>query len=153
MGRDTTYLQLTVGRFRLALPTTAVVEVRQWDEDSPSGMGTIEGADEPAKLWVDLGEAHDPPSFPPGAGQPDPGTWGHGRLYTVLVETTQGPVGVAADSIDYVAHGDRPQVAVPRFGLREPDLFAGATRHGDHLLIVLLPESLAALARKERTII
>jgi len=149
--QGTTYLEMTIGAYRLAVRTDRVTAVQQEvdvDPVLPEGGGPRGPVSAEVKVrgvtvpLVDLrGDAS--------------GEMGSGSIADVvpfvvglaLAGDGGTAVAVAADRIDYVGAQHGLPVRLPAFGLRNPELFEGAVRHGDDLLLILAPGGVAALAR------
>lgn len=127
-GSTATYLDLAVGRFRLALRADSVLGVLQdLATDAPVRFrGT-------AFPLVDLaasmsGERRDRVPF------------------AVVLETDAGRIAAGVDAVGHLNPGHTPTLrAIPRFGLQQPELFDGVLTDERGLLLILKPASIARL--------
>jgi len=128
---EITYLDLAVGRFRLALVARAVLFVQQ--DVAMRADFTLAGAPVPL---CDLAEAF-------GAGP---------RASLPFVIVCEAAGRVAAFGVDGVGHlrpREAPKMSrVPSFGLARPAVIAGALRDGERLLMVVEPAALVELAHE-----
>lgn len=141
MGETTTYLDMTVGPFRLALRTRCVVIVNQdvsLTEPEVVFRGALVATVELRAERVPLirFSTGDRRTLEPGDRVP----------FIVAVDGPTGPVALAADRVGYVHNLGTTRLAVPHFGMLSPDLFEGAVRAEEDLLLLLAPPALSRLA-------
>jgi hypothetical protein len=136
MRETATYLDLSVGPFRLALGTHYVVAVDQnvaLTETRSSASGVVVGeADVRGERIPTLLLSPLPP------GQPAP--------FVVALDANDHRIAIGADRVGYLQGQDATRLAVPRFGMLLPDLLEGAIRDRHGLLLLLAPSALARLA-------
>jgi len=134
MGLEDTYLELAVGRYALALAAQRVVLVLQDVPTAPTI--TVHGADVP---FADLATVF--------GGAPRPTV-----PFLIAVEHERRVAGIGVDRVGHLRRRDAPTLHhVPSFGLTVPQLFAGAVRDGERLLLVVDPGALVALTALERS--
>ncbi len=127
-----TYLELRVGRFRLAVRTTAVLGVMQ----SRPLLDKVSFRGEPLPL-VDLQTLF---GGEPRAVLP----------FAVAVESGERRLVLGVDGVDHLRAGELGRlVALPRFGLTRPDLFEGVRRQGQGLLLVVDSKAILTVARRD----
>lgn len=124
-----TYLRLDVGRYRLALPAPCVLAIFH---QLPAAAGAQL---QPNGLaGVDLRRV-----FAEAAGELLP--------YVVAFESGGAQAAVGVDRVDHLL-GIRPRLhPVPSFGLQRPELFTGALKTPDALLLLINPAALLALVQ------
>jgi len=131
MGLEDTYLELAVGPFALALAAQRVVLVLQDVRTAPAVK--VRDAQVP---FVDLAAVFG------GAPRPE-------VPFMIAVEHDRDIVGVGIDRVGHLRRRDAPTLHhVPAFGLAVPELFAGAVRDGERLLLVVEPARLVSLTRE-----
>jgi len=131
MGLEDTYLELAVGPYALALAAQRVVLVLQ-DVPVTPAVTVREAAVPFADLAAVFGMA-------PRAAVP----------FMIAVEHERRVVGVGVDRVGHLRRRDAPTLHhVPGFGLTVPELFAGAVRDGERLLLVVDPARLVSLTRE-----
>jgi len=121
---ETTYLDLAVGGFRLALSARAVIGVQQDVAVAPA----LELRGQRLR-FLDLAS---------GFG----GATRRVAPFVIAFESGPGPAAVGIDAVNHLRLHEAPLVAVPPFGLARPALWTGAVRSGSTLLFVLHPEAL-----------
>ena len=125
----TTFLDLAVGHYRLALKTDCVVGIL---------------ADQPALPTLRFREAEVPlvdlsSTFSGRARAQVP--------FVVAVEARSGRVLLGVDTVGHLRlAADARLLPLPGFGLARPDLFSGVLRDGQGLLMLLSPEALPTLS-------
>lgn len=126
----TSFLDLVVGPYNLALRTACVLSVLQ---DVPASTSlSFRGRRLPCVHLSDL-----------LADRPQAS-----MAFVVAIETRHAWVAVGVDDIDHLQRGDVPTlVRLPGFGLAHPTLFEGALRFSDRLLLVLEPMALSELVQ------
>jgi hypothetical protein len=135
-GSAATFLDLAVGRFRLALRADCVLGVLNdvsIDEPVHFRGATFRLVDLGALM---VGEHRDRVPF------------------AVAVETDAGRIAAGVDAVGHLNPGQAPKVrALPSFGLQTPELFDGVLTDERGLLLILRPSSIVRLtAVNERDI-
>ena len=127
------YLDLGVGPFDLALRATAVVSVAQ-EVPVLDQTVTIRGAAIPV---IDLGSL-----FGGGARALLP--------FVITLQNVDHEIALGVDRVTHLRDG-AVGLPVPDFGLLRPELFEGAMRQGERLLLVLNPEVITSLGLRARS--
>ena len=133
MPRDdvTNYVELKVGRYRLALSAEWVLGIA--GEVAVSRDLVHGGCAVPFLPLHELFWRTRPTAVP----------------FAVVVGSGTPQVAVSADGVNHLRfQATTPLLPVPPFGLEAPELFLGALRHPDGLLLVLDPNALCALVAR-----
>ena len=125
---ETTYLDLTVGRYSLALLARTVLMVQQDVALGPTFE--LRGLEVPL---ADLAAVFGGPTR-------------REAPFVVAFEADDRTAAVGVDRVSHLRHRERPLVRrLPGFGLTRPELIEGALGDGGRLLLVLSPAALMAL--------
>jgi hypothetical protein len=131
LGNESTYLDVSVGPYELALQANVVLAV-QYEVRFQNPL-ELRGRKLPL---VDLAATF-------------VGTRREQLPFVVAIEVGGVAAAVGVDRVGHLERVTAPRLsAVPAFGLAEPELFEGALRAGGRLVLVLRPAGLVALATR-----
>jgi hypothetical protein len=116
MSQESSYLDLRVGPFALALRAELVRAVHQDATGSLCDLASLFGAPERAVV-----------------------------PFAIVTEARGAELRLGVDRVGHLRGVTGRAVPVPPLGLFAPELFEGAVRHGPDILLVIAPAAVAAL--------